>query len=346
LDAARFFAAAGVVWVHTVASQPFLSLGALGTFGVPFYICVALFVMRRALDRDRSLSLHQYYWQRFSRLYLPFLAWTAIYFAAIALKHRVLGVNTRLFLELPTLLTGPVYQLWFLPYLCIITVPAAIAYRVTIAFPRYAPAVALGSAAIGTVWAFWPRPDWLNYLPDHELFCLLAWKATPSAFCGFAMAHFVSRMPRNPQTMSGLAAIGFFLTWATIGNQIIYGYNRLDRTLSGIGWFLMAFAPFSGRIFKWFGTLGKHSYGIYLGHVLFVEGLQTIADLAHLPNTPILDIAVFVLAMVGSTLLAIAAGYNRWTALLMGEALPKPTAKKTRTAKPEMVSQSTLVQVA
>lgn len=60
LDAARFLAALGVVWVHTVESPAFSNLTVMGTFGVPFYVCVAMFVMRGQLARDPSLSVPGY----------------------------------------------------------------------------------------------------------------------------------------------------------------------------------------------------------------------------------------------------------------------------------------------
>lgn len=326
LDAARFIAAAGVVWVHTVESTQFLHIGALGTFGVPFYVCVALYMMRRALARDAAVSLPKYYLHRFVRLYVPFIVWTIVYLLAIELKRfsvpavQMLGWRD---IAPGVLLSGVTYQLWFLPFLVIITIPAALLYRVTLVRPRCGVYVALVSAAIGTMLGFWPRPVWLDYSAPMDGFYLNAWKALPSAFCGFAMVHFVSGMPRDRNTLSGIAAIGFFLTWATIGNQIVNGYNRLDRTLSGVGWFLMCFAPLHGRAFQLVGRFGRHSYGIFLAHPLFVEGLQTAANIYGIRVSAMRDIAVFIVALAGSTLLSLLASRHPWTALLMGEPAPQ-----------------------
>lgn len=183
--------------------------------------------------------------------------------------------------------------MWFLPFLMIVTIPAAVAFRFGLRHPGSAAKIALISATIGTLWMYWPRRVCLNHVDAREMFFLHAWKALPSVFCGFAVALLISRIPKNENVLSTLAVVGFFLTWATIGNQVMYGYNLLDRTLSGLGWFLLAFAPIHGKLIQWLGKLGRHSFGMYRAHALFVEGMQYALHRMGLKVSPMMDLAVF-----------------------------------------------------
>jgi len=340
LDCARFVAALGVVWVHTIESPQFARWGVLGTFGVPFYVCVALFMIRRTLAKNPALPLPKYYLQRFTRLYIPFLFWTVIYLGAISFKHHFISNQPIKPLDVGILLGGSAYQLWFLPFLLLVTIPIAPLYRVTLAFPKIGSIVVLLTAALGTIWAFWPRPDWLNHVQDSDLFFFVAWKAGPSVFCGFAMAHFLSRMSKEALTMSGLAGIGFFLTLASLGNQVVLGYSRFDRTLSGLGWFLLTFAPLRSKIILVLGRFGRHSYGIYLSHALFVEGFQMMFHRKGWQVSPQLDLAVFALAIISSTLLTMFASRYTIPALLFGE-----PPRKTSPPRLNVTGRNVLLQV-
>ncbi|WP_353838598.1 acyltransferase family protein [Moorena sp. SIO4E2] len=45
-------------------------------------------------------------------------------------------------------------------------------------------------------------------------------------------------------------------------------------------------------------AFGKYSYGIYLIHILFVEGLQDIANFFNISGTIVLDLGVFLLSLM------------------------------------------------
>src|SRR3954453_18190745 len=80
LDAARFFAAVGIVWLHTMEISPQTSrLGELGRFAVPFFSLVAIAMMARSMRRTPNQSWSRYSWNRIVRIAGPFLIWTAIY---------------------------------------------------------------------------------------------------------------------------------------------------------------------------------------------------------------------------------------------------------------------------
>jgi len=87
LDAARFVAAVAICWLHSCDSPELRDSRVIGTFGVPFYVFAATFFLARGFWRDPQRLLTTYYASRFRRLYLPFLAWSAIYLLARDLKH-------------------------------------------------------------------------------------------------------------------------------------------------------------------------------------------------------------------------------------------------------------------
>src|SRR4051812_46988119 len=78
IDVVRFFAAAGVVFTHSIESPFFDRWGNLFRFAVPFFLFASLYFQTLSLRRNRDRTLGGYVAARFHRLYLPFLAWSVI----------------------------------------------------------------------------------------------------------------------------------------------------------------------------------------------------------------------------------------------------------------------------
>jgi surface polysaccharide O-acyltransferase-like enzyme len=100
-------------------------------------------------------------------------------------------------------------------------------------------------------------------------------------------------------------AIGFagiLMTFMMVADQIISGYSRVDRTLSGLGWLIAALASWRGAWVGWLARLGKHSFGIYLSHALFIEGIQAAAHASGYGVSLGLDLVAMTGGFIGALL--------------------------------------------
>ena len=173
-------------------------------------------------------------------------------------------------------------------------------------------------AVAGLVLALVKRPDWLNYVGEDGYWFLQSWKALPSLCLGIALALWLVDRPLDKLGTPLIGAAGLALTAVTLGEQWVNGYSRSLRTLSGFGWLLIALAPWRARILPVLARLGRHSYGIYLVHVLFVQGAQAIIHRAGQPVSPSMDILTVTVAMagaIGTTWLLAQSRYTRWLAV-------------------------------
>lgn len=91
LELGRIMAVIGVVWIHSVASD----VGRLATpavrFSVPFFAACSVFLLFRSAAAKPSPPLLLATKKRFTRIYLPFLFWAAIYVGLTNAKSMTLG---------------------------------------------------------------------------------------------------------------------------------------------------------------------------------------------------------------------------------------------------------------
>src|SRR5688572_165502 len=81
LDFVRFLAAVAIVWLHAPELPVLERTGDPFTrWAVPFFTAVATFLLIRALLRDPRRSFPAYITSRALRLYVPFLAWSVVYY--------------------------------------------------------------------------------------------------------------------------------------------------------------------------------------------------------------------------------------------------------------------------
>ncbi len=306
LDAGRLVALIAIIFIHTVESPELQRVSLLGTFGVPFYLFASLYFQARSFRRHPNRLLHQYIADRFFRLYVPFLVWTAIYLLARNAKHLFLVRDGAFSGGVFYLWTGGAHHLWFLPLLFIVTIFSAALGRLCAGNESLRWWVIVISAVIGTVLAVVPRPAWLNYINGEEaVFFLQCWKALPSAFLGLSLAWWLAWDCDDHLFSPALGCAGLLLTIAMLSNQIVNGYSRIDRTLSGLGWLLAAMAAWRGPWVSWMARIGRLSYGIYLAHVLVVEGVQTVAHRAGIGASIGLDLVTMTAAFFGALAITI-----------------------------------------
>lgn len=320
LDAARLFAAIGIIWVHAAQSDLGLLLYPIGTFGVPFYICIALLFMTRSLTRQPHLPLARYVGSRFTRVYVPFLAWTAIY-VLLAEAKTILSHQT---FEVPpwtVMYAGGQQHLWFLPYLMVVSIIGAVLVRLlehrgTL---QRSIAVLLAITGFGICWV--PEPAWIaTRAAQGDLeFWRFAFRAIPTVCFGLALALGTCMNGRLPRTRTATAIGGMILFAAALFLQHRMGSVKALRAAAGIGIVLVALWPVVVPMIERIGSLGRYSYGIYLSHVVFVRIIVLWTERYNVPNSIWLDLFTFAFALVGALSISILFAKSRYTRWLLGE---------------------------
>lgn len=320
-DAARLIAVLGIIYIHAAESAQLATFGWIGTFGVPFYLFASLYFQARSFRRHPERQLQDYVLLRVRRLYLPFVAWMLIYLLARNFKHIAISHQPLVPLRYWHFWTGTANHLWFLPMLVGVTILSGALCRAFIYRRTTRWATIVVCAILGVLFAIAPRPSWFNHVSDDQgYFLYQCWKVLPSVFLGIALAwplawQSVGRVVLNPL----LGVMGATLTLVMITSQITYGYSRIDRTLSGLGWFIAALVAWRGPWVKWAARLGRHGYGIYLSHILFVEGFQAVGHKLGYGISVQFDLLCILAAIIGSTIVAIQLDRNRRLRWLNGE---------------------------
>jgi peptidoglycan/LPS O-acetylase OafA/YrhL len=317
LDAARLSAALGLIWIHTTFS-PF---HILGRFGTSFFVLAAIFFMFHPLGSSPRPAYGTYVWKRFRRLYIPFAAWSLIYFIIREVK-RLIFHEPLLDVGWGRFVAGTSMQFWFLPFIllaCILCFPLAPIFermgkKKLLLLP---PIIAAGA------WiALAPRPQLGIRDEVAKYFVNSAWTFAPSVFWALALAIVYPLLPARLRQSRWLAVLGLGLTASCIYylwtiRQAVDPLPSLPRTLAGVGWLLVALVPLRSRVVLLVAPLGKYSYGIYLVHALFVASLHSVFKSFHITSTAWLDILVVAAAFTASAWLTVALRKHRWTSWLV-----------------------------
>jgi peptidoglycan/LPS O-acetylase OafA/YrhL len=321
LDAIRFLAIAGIVWRHAAEGLPV----AVGFFGVPFFIIVALLLLGRTIGEKPATPLPTLFRKRFARIYLPFLAWCLVYEAMRQSKQLAQGEVDFSHFTAFVLLGGTYRHLWFLPFLLLSILIAApsLKWAASNAYRRGT----LGCAAVlgAVVFIALPMPNALTQaVPGHPAYTPLAhdrefllsvWQAAPSAFCGLALAAFVglsmSRIGWGPL----VSLAGLMLLVLTTAMQ--WDLREPDIALSTLGGLAaLMMVNVGGPTVQFLAKLGRLSFGIYLAHVVFIRlGIQALKLEPH-QLMPAQAGCLFIAGLTGSlaaTMLLRKSKYTKWT---------------------------------
>jgi peptidoglycan/LPS O-acetylase OafA/YrhL len=321
IDVVRFFAALGIVFIHASKSPALDDWRNIARFAVPFYLFASFYYQSQSLRRKTNRTLGQYIVSRFRRLYLPFLAWSLIYFLARNAKHFILhGDNEAVRPTLGMLWKGDQYHLWFLPYLLFWSIVLALIHWTFLRQNRAWrwPLIAVAIVA-GFVFALAPMPAWDEMFPSETYAYIQFWRSLPATFWGLAFAWFMTMGPVLYSVPPLLGALGIVLAVVTSLMQVTKGAILLiPRGLSGLGCMLAALVPWRSAATDVLADLGKHSYGIYLSHVLVVESLRLVTNRLHLAASVPLDFVIFAVGFVLSLALVLLLARSRKTAWLNG----------------------------
>ncbi|MBC8105661.1 MAG: acyltransferase [Anaerolineae bacterium] len=301
VDVVRFFAAAGIVFVHATESAPLVRWGNFFRFAVPFYLFASLYFQSLSLRRNPERTLPRYAALRFRRLYLPFFAWSVIYLLAHDLK-RVLSHDSLVSLRPSMLWTGTEYHLWFLPFLLLASLVMAVVQRTFLQQDRSLRWVAI-AVAIGSGLAFTqvPMPASWGSTTDSSLISYMQWWRAISAACwAMAFAWFMTLGPVIFAVTPVMGVAGIALVLACSLKQVLNDIQLIPRGLTGLGCMLAALTPWRGPVVSWLARYGRYGYGIYLCHVLILEPMHVLSARLHLPPSIPRDFVIFGFGFAGS----------------------------------------------
>lgn len=296
LDAARFVAAIAIVWLHSPESELLKRFSALSGFAVPFFTMSAVLLVFQGARRDPTRPLGTYALSRVRRIYVPFLVWTVIYLLIRNLKHAILSHEPIVRPNPSMLLAGSAHHLWFLPFILVLTIVAFAAAKLVAR--STSPAIAwtlaivllLAGVLCGRTGPQW-FADW--YLLNRT------WAASPAIAWGFALAIVYPLLPDALWQNRALSFFGVAIWVGCAALSVPFGSRfLLPENLAGLGFFILSLARWTDLqpLVVRLAGLGSLAYGVYLSHIMFVEGVQAIAARAGIRQVAWLDVVVFLLS--------------------------------------------------
>ena len=301
VDLAKLAAAAAVVWIHVTNCATSRELLPLCRFAVPFFTCAAVYFVLHKVSSAR-VPFRAYCLERARRLYVPFLVWSAIYLAARLVKHFVLGFGSPIVFSPALLLNGTTHHLWFLPFICLISVVTfGLANIFGTPQPGREPRWMLAFLIAGSVLAELPCPIILettafplSYFVDH------LWDALPSAFFGAALFMMLRIIIPGTALRAIVLVIGVFSLFIEFAS----GIHPLAAHLAGASLLFLTCTQANRDWMKSLWPWAQLAFVIYLVHVLFVEALQAIANRFGSTRSLAADLSVWALSFVFSAVIA------------------------------------------
>lgn len=301
VDLAKLVAAAAVVWIHVVNSAGAEELLPLCRFAVPFFTCAAVYFLLRKISSE-EIPLRSYCLERGRRLYLPFLWWSGIYFAARVVKHATTGHGSHIVLSPALFLNGTAHHLWFLPFICLVSVLTFLLVR-CLGTPSHGRECwwAVTCLSIGTFLAFVPCPILLettrfplSYFIDH------AWDMLPAAFFGAAL-FWIFRFFK-PGAASRIVVL--LLGLACVLWEFVRGVSQIAPHVTGASLLFFTCTQENRSWMKSVVPWAQLAFLIYLVHVLYVEALQVMASRYGTVRSLSADLSVWALSLVVSAITA------------------------------------------
>lgn len=210
-DYARLLAVFGIVLFHSGAPG-----AAWGYAGLPFFLLLLGVFAAPAAAR---LSTAAYARTRARRLLTPWLIWSAIYAALLAVQAARNGRPVLADFDASMLLTGPALHLWFLPFAFVAgcalhALARAVGVRPVLGWIGASTAfVALGVSEAGP----WPVPlaQWIFAIPSLGLGLLLSTEPRRWQLLGLALVLGGAAALGWTQDILplALALVGFALCW-------------------------------------------------------------------------------------------------------------------------------------
>jgi peptidoglycan/LPS O-acetylase OafA/YrhL len=303
MDVSRFAAAIGIVWIHVAGDDRLAWTKEFGRFAVPFFACSAVYLALTAFRRHPEMPVGQYAVLRFKRIYLPFLVWSVFYWAVRSLSSFYVE-HTGFFK--PSVIdffwNGVAIQLWFLPFILLATIASFLFVKSIRQVPAlHVPCMFVFAVAAVSL-AIMPAPEFIRHggytvgLGYEILPCCCAVMAFGLGENCLAGKEKSEGKVSLVKLVMGIVLVAFWL-----GTALVYRRSVALENVAGFGLMLISLSWGMGATVAWIVALGSTSFGIYLIHPLFVEGMQHILPkIGFRGHSCALEISIFLTSFVAS----------------------------------------------
>ncbi len=289
LDYLRIIAVFAVVWIHGSDTNPLAQQGGnlLTGFAVPSFLMMSVYLTLSSLQRTPERGFLAFMRRRLARLGPAYLLWTGVYLLFRLAKHALVLHQPFAVDWAPTLLCGAAANhLWYVP---------ALIYLTALFFPLFKAAQGRRGPALTVLCLLLA----VGGVAVYQLLasCATAPLSVPSFLlhyllrCGgcvpLAVALWLMTRPdagrmhpttgsQVPLLAAGVWAAAVALMWVPQADTVVAYLLALGAVLLALSW-----PRTEGPGPSWLAEVSAVTFGVYLMHGVFVEGLQVAAKLAH-----------------------------------------------------------------
>ncbi len=268
IDLLKLLAAFGVVAIHVQSdSRAAAAVGDFfSPFCVPFFFIISLLFFVNKLDR---LSLPEFLRTTWLRLVVPFLAWSILYLALHYIKDSIMHKTPDVNWGKAIFYGGTAVQMYFVPQLILMQALIYALYLLTNkAFSQRMQALLILLAAF--VYMYF----------GYSWHCFGMTRPLPLAtyiLCAFLLARLLNADGNKSifmwigSILIGITIVSSLIWHSPVATSIIH-----NIPLGGIGLVLVGISAKVDRLPDWILKLLATSFGIYLCHVLFLEGTEFV----------------------------------------------------------------------
>jgi surface polysaccharide O-acyltransferase-like enzyme len=298
IDQGRFFAAAGVVWIHSMHSDMTSNWGELGRFAVPFFLSLAILMTWQSLQRTSAdTSFISFFMQRLRRLYLPMLVWSSVYIALKWVKGILQPDAPNDYPGLSLLWGETAYHLWFIPFLILVTMLLFMSRQIAEASDQAKRILAIVLMSIAVLVAAVPE----IHVPVKLAGLQWMWRATPAVISAFVLFALLDARPNACVIAPRWTRIAGMVGVAALFLAVIQPGSIILETIAGLMFLILVLnEEVHWKNAPLLSLFGRISMGIYFCHLLFVKCSEIVLDrIAHEPAAW-KDGAVFVISLSGA----------------------------------------------
>lgn len=267
IDLIKFFCAFGVICTHTKNSTNEADIigSFFAPFRVPFFLIIALVFFISGFKKIELSTLFNKIWVR---IVIPYLVWSLIYMALIVIKNFMAHKEITNEWWQILFFGASAVQLYFIPKILVMQ-GFALGLILILKENLKRKIIGLIIFIISFIWLYIGVTN--NRLgfnnSDYEVIVIY-----------LLIAFFISQL-KDKNLFNGYYAILGGLLFIIIMILKFYLssksiFTNYYRVLGGVSFTLLAFTLPNINISKKAGTIIGYSYGIYLSHIIFLEGFE------------------------------------------------------------------------
>lgn len=292
INLGRLIAAVAIVFLHASLGTILDDCSRLGRFAVPFFTIASCYFTIHTSFQPQSFT--QFLSKRVKRIYLIFLIWNCIYLicrlsASFILSNGKINLNSDMFVY-NFFLNGFAHHLWFLPFILVCSTSVYLLCKFTIKKGRL---------------------SWLH----RVIFCLLFLSIYSFDILPQLSSNLVVTLANHT-----LPAVGFsFLIkadeiFSKNSNFLLFLFlllllslyfkpSYLTYNITGAILFIYCLNIKSSFLLSHKDHISPLAFGIYLNHILFVEGFQDICfQILKINSTYLSNGIIIILSLAFSVL--------------------------------------------